>query len=219
MVEPLAVHRRYYWFLQHIFLRKFKYVFSRYSFLREKIQNLHVVPVSKSFVEYKTIPEIPKIPKNQLISLISSGKRKLIGHKLRHKVVEKIRSENLHVEIMGRGYKTFKQKFDGLSPYKYSIIIENSREPDYFSEKLLDCLICECIPIYWGASNISEYFNMAGIIECKSLEDIINAIGSVEDIYTDNVKKAVEENKSKAIGYSRVESNIAKIITDLNSKN
>ena len=83
MAEPLAVHRCYYWFLQHLFWKKFNYVFSRYTYLKGKIPNLHVVPVSKSFVEYKTVPKIPKTPKNQLISLISSSKLKLTGHKLR----------------------------------------------------------------------------------------------------------------------------------------
>ena len=51
-----------------------------------------------------------------------------------------------------------KKKEDGLKSYKYSIIIENSSEVNYFTEKLIDACLLETVPIYWGAPNISEYF-------------------------------------------------------------
>jgi len=34
-----------------------------------------------------------------------------------------------------------------LTPYRYSVVIENVREPGYFSEKLVDALLCGTVPI------------------------------------------------------------------------
>ena len=41
----------------------------------------------------------------------------------------------------------------------YSIAIESSQEINYFTEKLIDCLITKTIPVYWGCPNISEFFD------------------------------------------------------------
>jgi len=214
MVEPYPVHGRFYLALRLFFWRKFKYVFARYSFLKGVIPNIRIIPTVRSWVDYRSL----KLPEKYLAtSLISSEKRHLKGHKLRHKVIETILAHGYDIDVVGRGYKPFKDKQEGLAPYKFSIIIENCREPDYFSEKLLDCLICETIPIYWGASNISEYFNMEGIIECSSFEDIMAAIKSIPNLEYSSFSEAIEENKTKAIHYSSVLANIAKML-DKNCK-
>lgn len=48
--------------------------------------------------------------------------------------------------------------------YQYSIIIENSQQDNYFSEKLVDCLLSKTIPIYWGCPNIGAFFDTTGWI-------------------------------------------------------
>lgn len=81
--------------------------------------------------------------------------------------------------MLGRGYDPFEHKQDGLLPYRYSVVIENVQEVDYFTEKLLHCMLCGTIPIYWGAPNIEEYFDVAGMIICNSLTDLQQAVGRV----------------------------------------
>jgi hypothetical protein len=58
--------------------------------------------------------------------------------------------------------------------YQFSLVIENSRQVNYFSEKLIDCLITKTIPIYWGCPNISEWFDTRGwiILESESLAEL-----------------------------------------------
>ena len=89
-------------------------------------------------------------------------------------------------------------KEDGLKPYRYSIIIENSSENDYFSEKLVDACLLETVPIYWGAPNISKYFDPRGFIICKNIEQIFHAIKSmsVEDYNSKIVW--IKQNREKA---------------------
>jgi hypothetical protein len=48
--------------------------------------------------------------------------------------------------------------------FQFSFVIENSRQANYFTEKLCDCLITKTIPIYYGCPNIGEYFDTTGWI-------------------------------------------------------
>ena len=55
-------------------------------------------------------------------------------------------------------------KWEGLVNYKYSLIIENYSGPDYWSEKLADCLLSWTLPIYYGCTNIEKYFPKNAIV-------------------------------------------------------
>lgn len=43
-------------------------------------------------------------------------------------------------------------KLDGLLPYNYSICLENYPNEKITSEKITDCILCWCLPIYSGTS-------------------------------------------------------------------
>ncbi|HJS78004.1 MAG TPA: glycosyltransferase family 10 [Burkholderiales bacterium] len=49
-------------------------------------------------------------------------------------------------------------KLKGLRDYRYSLALENCRQRNYFSEKILDCWLAWAMPIYWGCPNLSDYF-------------------------------------------------------------
>lgn len=50
-------------------------------------------------------------------------------------------------------------KGDALIHHKYHFNIENSIENDYFTEKIFEPIVSECLPFYSGAPNIGEYIN------------------------------------------------------------
>lgn len=91
---------------------------------------------------------------------------------------------------------------------KFSIIIENSQEINYFSEKLIDCLLTKTIPIYWGSPNIGDYFNLDGFLVFKDETHFLNKINSInlESYYLDK-QVAIENNfieaKKYALNYSK----------------
>ena len=58
------------------------------------------------------------------------------------------------------------KKADGLASYRYSVVIENVRERNYFTEKLIDALLCRTVPIYWGCPNIGDFMETRGMILC-----------------------------------------------------
>ncbi|SDW16144.1 glycosyltransferase family 10 domain-containing protein [Litoreibacter albidus] len=142
------------------------------------------------------------VDKTQMTSLIASAKRDHDGHKLRHKIVDHVRNKGLDVAVMGRGYNPFKRKQDGLAPYRYSVVIENTRESDYFTEKIVDAALCETVPIYWGCPNIGDYFDPAGLIICETEADIQRALGMVSVQDYDQRRDAVLENATRARFYA-----------------
>jgi hypothetical protein len=61
-----------------------------------------------------------------------------------------------------RTYVTFKgevpHKRPVLKKYRFCFCYENSNNtPGYITEKIFDCLVSGCVPIYWGAENITDY--------------------------------------------------------------
>jgi hypothetical protein len=108
-------------------------------------------------------------PKTRFCSMIYSAKRFMPGHRLRHEIAASARG----VDLFGRGTANpIENKEMGLDFYRFSIAVENSRAPNYFTEKLLDCFATGTIPIYWGCPNIGDWFNPDGIITFNSAADI-----------------------------------------------
>ncbi len=63
-------------------------------------------------------------------------------------------------KIFGKLYRPIHSRWKdtALEPYDYSIAMENSSQPNYFTEKINDCYLAWSMPIYWGCPNINEFF-------------------------------------------------------------
>ncbi len=49
-------------------------------------------------------------------------------------------------------------KLETMQKYRFSICYENVRDlPGYITEKIWDSFFAGCVPVYWGASNITDY--------------------------------------------------------------
>ncbi|MCY3725022.1 MAG: glycosyltransferase family 10 [Rhodobacteraceae bacterium] len=139
-----------------------------------------------------------QIAKTKNVSLIASEKNYLEGHKLRHLVASVIIENGLDIDLMGRKYKFLDDTSEGLLEYRYSVVIENSIQESYFTEKLIDALVCETIPIYWGAPNIGDYFDKQGIIQCYSIGEIVSKLKSLSISDYEERKEAIINNKHLA---------------------
>ncbi len=119
-----------------------------------------------SYMEYRH-PSEPITKKTRVMSIIVSQKMFAPGHKYRHLLVQRIIQEKLPVYIYGRGASLYNYEynmggFDSLEPfetYMYSICIENYKTPQYFSEKIINPVMCNCMPIYWGCEHMPEYLD------------------------------------------------------------
>ena len=59
----------------------------------------------------------------------------------------------------GNGVNEIQRKHEGILDYKYHIVLENESRNNLISEKIFDSMLGLSVPIYYGAPNISEYFN------------------------------------------------------------
>lgn len=78
----------------------------------------------------------------------------------------------------------------------YSVVIESSSESNYFTEKLIDCLITKTIPVYWGCPNVSEYFDTSYWIDPQN----VLSFNYTEEYYYQNLNK-INNNFEKAKKY------------------
>jgi hypothetical protein len=98
-----------------------------------------------------------------------------------------------------------KDKFPLFETYQYSFIIENSSQTNYFTEKLIDCLITKTIPIYYGCPNISEYFDTTGwiLLTAPTAEGRIHEFLSKWQGYTEHsyqqFSQTIEANYKKCV--------------------
>lgn len=121
--------------------------------------------------------------KTKLMSVICSNRAISSGHRARINFVMKLKEIfGDDLDVFGRGFCDFLDKWDVISPYKYHIAIENCSSPYYWSEKLADTYLGDAFPFYYGCTNVHEYFNSNSLkiidiydIE-KSVEIIKNAI-------------------------------------------
>jgi virginiamycin A acetyltransferase len=68
------------------------------------------------------------------------------------------------------------QSKDLLYESMFSICVENLRERNFFTEKLIDALSTATIPIYYGCTNIGDYFDLDGIINISNPAELSQAI-------------------------------------------
>ncbi len=124
-------------------------------------------------------------PKTALLSWITSTKDILPGHRRRMDFLRAISGNIAALDLLGTqvhhivnpearrknaieqqqlGFCMVEDKWAGLAPYKYSLAIENFSGPDYWTEKLADCFLAWTMPIYFGCTNLEEYFPAGSFI-------------------------------------------------------
>jgi hypothetical protein len=64
-------------------------------------------------------------------------------------------------------YKIFNQ-------FAFNVAMENTIAPGYITEKIGNAFKSGSVPIYWGASEINEFFNPQSFINVSKLGAIIN---------------------------------------------
>lgn len=147
-------------------------------------------PVGGSWIQDKRI-----YVKSKLVSMITSHKRMCPGHDKRLQWYDKLKDS---VDCYGRDIKFIEKKEDGLKDYMFSVAIENAEYDGYFTEKILDCFLCGTIPVYLGAPNIGDYFNMDGVLVLKDGLDL------TPQLYYSKLE-AVIDNFNRALDYEVLE--------------
>lgn len=48
-------------------------------------------------------------------------------------------------------------KRDTLQHYRFNLVVENCRFPGYITEKIFDAFLAGCVPVYWGAPDVTDF--------------------------------------------------------------
>lgn len=184
-------------------------------------------PQAQKFVYGTTF--VDKAPDNREFSISTVVGTKLIskGHHLRQKFLKKagkIRNpfrwffsnqyEEDNIPIPAGGLKLGDDK-SAVFRSQFHVAIENCRMPDYFTEKVMDCFMTKTVPIYWGCTNVADYFNPGGIITCKSLGALVKACNNITPDTYSRMQAAIDENYERAQKYVNLADRLADKIREL----
>lgn len=177
VLEPEAIHGAHMHKLRRQYGRFHKVLCSNAGLLAA-IPNGVLFPLGCTWVgDWRQLD----LSKTKACSLIASAKRTQEGHALRHAMADYAKAKGMDVDVMGGGYQPFEHKADGLAPYRFSLVIENVREVNYFTEKLIDAVLCKCVPIYWGCPNIAEFIDPGGMIICETEAEMKAAVQDLSE--------------------------------------
>ena len=74
-----------------------------------------------------------------------------------------------------------------LEQYKFSICYENVRDiPGYITEKIFDCFFAGCVPIYLGASNVTDYIPENSFIDKRKFSDYSELFDYINELSEDD---------------------------------
>ena len=148
-------------------------------------------------------------PKAKDLSIIASAKDYAPGHKLRHQIIKKY-PENL--SIYGYGYNPIENKITALKDYRFSLIIENEPSNNWFTEKLIDCLVTGTVPVFWGCPNIHEFFDTRGFILFNNINQIPSIKADCNKTVYENLLPFIKKNYYSALYYVNIFDRIKKTV-------
>jgi hypothetical protein len=118
--------------------------------------------------------------KSRRMSAIATRKRVMLGQSRRTDFLDALKERfGDRIDFFGRDWKPIRDKWEGLAGYEYSLAIENGQELCYWTEKISDCFLADCVPLYYGAPNIGDYFPDRSYVPID-IENRDQAFGIVE---------------------------------------
>ncbi len=137
----------------------------------------------------------------------------------------------IYATLTGHTYPSYQgrvhNKKEVMEKYKFSICYENARNiPGYITEKIFDSFFSGCIPIYWGANNISDHVPDNCFIDRRnfsSYEELYNYITEMSDklymSYLNNIENYLTDSRSfQFTGRGFSETLVFNILRDANDK-
>ena len=155
-------------------------------------------------LNYNQLSDMQPVKKLNKISIILSDKDISKGHKKRIEFINKIITLPIskHIDVFGHGFNPIPDKWDAIAPYKYHLVLENSVQMDYWSEKLADAFLGFSFPIYCGCPNIYDYFskNSLSVIDIDRVDEAVNVLqGIIEGNVYDNNMYAIDISRNQVL--------------------
>lgn len=225
IMEPNGYFGLHDWALQNG--HKFDCIFTWSEQILNKFSHALLISSALSWLPKESIERISGNKKQFEVSFVCGGKRMLKGHEIRHNLYKR---EN---EILipkkwfytlddydyNGGHHTitkFSNKEIAWENSMFSVCIENSSVPNYYTEKLIDAFLTKTVPIYWGCTNLETLgYDSNGYIICNDDTDFIKTINSLSESDYLNRMESIEHNFKLANYYYDFFGNLRKIIVNI----
>ncbi|HMK24623.1 MAG TPA: glycosyltransferase family 10 [Chitinophagaceae bacterium] len=79
-------------------------------------------------------------------------------------------------------------KMDFIKDYKFVISFENSSHPGYTTEKLIEPMLVNSIPVYWGNTELGKDFNTKSFVQVNGFRNYKEAIDRIIELDKDEEK-------------------------------
>jgi hypothetical protein len=97
--------------------------------------------------------------KQNKISVVCSSLRSTAGQRERLEFLDFLKRRlGDRIVHFGRGFTSIDDKMEAIAPYRFHLVLENSRSPHYWTEKLADAYLGWAFPLYLGCPNLHVYF-------------------------------------------------------------
>ena len=101
----------------------------------------------------------------------------------------------------------------------FSIVVENKKLPNYFTEKVADCFLSHTFPIYHGCSNFGVFFdkNSFEAIDLNNFNESISIIKKIldnDEFYESRIESIIKAKHKYLNDFSIVPS-IVKVINQI----
>jgi len=146
---------------------------------------------------------------------------KSYGHSMRHEIM----ARKNEIKIPTNFYQTIGDRHNiddarlgketVLANSQYGVAIENFAHRGFFTEKILDCFLLKTIPIYWGCSNIGDFFDIDGIITFDNVDDLIYKVNNLDENFYESRKEIITKNWKSALEYVYYEKNIVDKVKEI----
>jgi hypothetical protein len=145
----------------HAFYRQFDRVIDTHGWSRHPRLELFAPCLGWGIQEgYDFLANLDRPTKENRVGVVCSSSAKTPGQRQRLKFLDTLKKRlGDRVVHFGRGFNPLENKLDGILPYRFQLVLENSGSDHYWTEKLAGAYLGWGLPIYAGCFNLGEYFS------------------------------------------------------------
>ncbi len=178
-----------------------------------------------TFTPFNVFNSMP-YQKSKHTSCLISSKTMTEGHRVRLEFFKRYLQKYSNIEVFGRNLikadigECFKGELSrentdlAYRDYKYSFVCENGSIKNYITARFFDCMLNWSLPIYWGATNVYDYFPKDSLYTFDLRTESIDKLYEItQKPITEKNIKAMREARQLILHQYNVWERIYKIIT------
>ncbi len=168
----------------------------------------------KRFTTYDTYAKMNPPAKTKLLSVVNAmSKNRTPGQQKRNAFITALKNHfGDRMDVFGAGVNRISDKWDGIAPYKYYLMIENDYVPGYVTG-IWDSYLGFTFPFYYGCPDLESYYDSDAFIRVD-VNNIKESIAVIERAIAENVFEKRQDAIAKAREQSLNEQNMFAIMAN-----